>query len=310
MKLAQLFILIVFVVGIVSVATIAERSSTPVTAHSSKDPGEMGTLAFYLLMEKYTHVERIENTIERLDPGTLLLMYPARPLAPEEKEYVLSWVKEGNRLIIFSESPEIVKDLGASISSTQKKLVSITPNDHWSTTEVAMVSVIYQYHINTSRATVILADDDNILAAEVPYGSGELVVITATSLVENIFIDHLDNEIFLVRLSLSQNVYFDEYHLHQIEQSQGITLSKLKSTFSSKYSSFFVQLVIVITVFMVSYGKRFGKPRPPLTRGVQSSQLVTSAAELYYRAQKEEILDLIKAQSPPIHTYKNSDTKP
>jgi hypothetical protein len=299
MKWAQGFILIVFVVGIVSVSIIAERSSIPVTAHSSKNSGEVGTLAFYLLMEKYTNVERIENNIEKLDPGTLLLIYPVRSLSPKEKEYVLTWVKEGNRLILFSESPAIVKDFGVSISSTQRKQAFVTPTDHWSTADVALVKVDYEYYINMTRANTILAFGDNILAAELPYGSGEIIVITATSLVENVSIGSLDNGIFLVRLSLSQNVYFDEYYLHQIEESQGITLGKLKSTFSSRYSSFFIQLVIVITVFMVSYGKRFGKPRPRLTRGVQSSQLVTSAAELYYRAQKEEILDLIRAQSPP-----------
>jgi hypothetical protein len=310
MKWAQAFIITVFVVGIVSVSIIAERSSLPVTAHSSKNSGEMGTLAFYMLMEKYTNVERIENNIEKLDPGTLLLLYPVRPLSPEEKEYVLTWVKEGNRLILFSESPAIVKDFGVSISSTQRKQAFVIPAHHWSTEDVALVKVDYEYYINMTRANTILAFDDSVLAAELPCGSGEIIVITATSLVENASVGSLDNGIFLVRLSLSQNVYFDEYHLYQVEQSQGVTLNKLKSIFSSGYSSFFIQLVIVITVFMVSYGKRFGKPRPPLTRGVQSSQLVTSAAELYYRAQRREILDLVKPQSPGFHRYKNSDTKP
>jgi hypothetical protein len=310
MKWAQGLVLIVFVVGIVAVSIIAERSSVPVSAHSSRNSGEMGTLAFYMLMEKYTNVERVESTIKTLNPGTLLLIYPIRPLSPEEKEYVLTWVKEGNRLVLFSESRAIVKDFAVNISETQKKQVFVTPSDHWSTEDVALVKVNYEYYIDMIRATTILAFDDNVLAAELPYGSGKIIVITATSLVENVSIGSLDNGIFLVRLSLSQTVYFDEYHLHQIEQSQGITLNKVTSTFSSKYSSFFIQLVIVITVFMVSYGKRFGKPRPPLIKGVQSSQLVTSAAELYYRAQKREILDLVKPQSPRFHTYKNSDTNP
>ncbi|MBU6996258.1 MAG: DUF4350 domain-containing protein [Theionarchaea archaeon] len=310
MKWAQVLTLLVFVVGVVSVATIAERSSNPASTHSSRDPGEMGTLAFYLLMERYTEVERTETTIERLEPGTLLLIYPVRPLAPEEKEYVLTWVKEGNRLVIFSESPDIVRDVGMDISPTQGRVSSIRPRDHWSTRDVGSLWVNYRESIKAEGATVILADNDNILAAELPYGLGEIVVITATSLVENIFINHSDNEIFLVRLSLSQKVYFDEYHLYRVNQSRGITLSKLKTAFTSRYSSFFIQLIIVITVFMVSYGKRFGNPRPRPSRGVQSSQLVISAAELYYRAQKEEILDLIEGQHPPIHRYKNVTTKP
>ncbi|MBU7015148.1 MAG: hypothetical protein HXS52_03495 [Theionarchaea archaeon] len=308
MKWAHVLTLVVFVVGVVSVAVIAEQVNLP-PAHSSKDAEEMGTLAFYLLMEKYTEVERIKDTIEALDPGSLLLIYPVRPLAPEEKEHVLTWVKEGNRLIIFTESPEIAEDFGVNITPAEDGLASITPNDHWSTRDVHMVRVRYQQSIDTD-VNIILADAENVLAAEIPYGLGEIVVITCTSLVENYSIDRADNEIFLVRLSLSEKVYFDEYHLYLIDQSTGMTLSKIKTAFSSRYSSFFIQLIITITIFMVSYGKRFGKARPSVTRGVQSSQLVTSAAELYYRARKKEILDLIEAHSPLIHSNKNSDIKP
>jgi hypothetical protein len=290
----QALVVILLMVGLLAAAFVGQSFFPEKTPHSSRSREPPGSLAFYLLMEKYTRVERLNTTLGNLEQGTLVIIGPARPLAPEELEYLFGWVEEGNRVVVFSDDLTFMQQFGATLSSTEWDSVILTPlRDHWSTRNVVVIRISYSSFFSSYEGDALFADEENPVIIEIKKGTGEIFLISDTSLVWNKSIDTLDNEVFLVQLSYSGTIYFDEYHLHKLREDRGITWESLKSPFSSRYSSFFIQLLLASALFLVAYGMRFGTARPVTPRAVQSSELVVSAADLYYKAGKKEILKVI-----------------
>lgn len=285
---------IFLIVGIVIAVSIGEYFAPERNPHSSRNGEEEGSLAFYLLMEKYTAVGRVDTPLGNLDSGTLLMIGPVRPPSSGEQEYLSEWVEHGNRLVVFSDNPQVMQHFEAVLSPSQDALSVLTPlKDHWSTTHVQAIQVGYSQYFSSHKGDALFADGDKAVVVEMKKGKGEIFLISDTSIVWNAFIDEEDNEIFLVQLSFSDNVYFDEYHLYHLKSEKGITWGSVKTLFSSGYAPFFVQLIVAVALFITAYGKRFGVARPVTPREVQSSELVVSAAELYYKAKKEEVLKVI-----------------
>ncbi|MBU7016871.1 MAG: DUF4350 domain-containing protein [Theionarchaea archaeon] len=287
-------VVILLMVGLLVAAFIGQSFSPEKTQHSSKSREPPGSLAFYLLMEKYTTVQRLNTILGNLEQGTLVIIGPARPLAPEELQYLCEWVEEGSRVVVFSDDPTFMQQLGATLSSTEWDSVILAPlRDHWSTKNVVIIRISYSSFFSSYEGDALFSDEENPVIIEIKKGQGEIFLISDTSLVWNTSIDTLDNEVFLVQLIYSDKVYFDEYHLYKGREDRGITWERLKSPFYSLYSSFFIQLLLAIALFLVAYGIRFGTARPVTPKAVQSSELVVSAADLYYKAGKKEILRVI-----------------
>ncbi len=282
-----------FVTGIVVLLFIGEAYLPQVNPYSSSNRGPQGSLAFYLLLQEYTEVERITAPFENLGPGTLIMVAPLRVATPEEKWYIYEWVEEGNRLIVFSDSPQIMQSFGGGLSQVEDSLVFLTPEkDHWSTEHVKSIYVMYSQYFAFHQGDVLFADRGKPIVVEIKRGEGEIFLVTTTSLVWNVNIAEADNEIFLVQLSLADKVYFDEYHSYTRKEERGIHWKDLKSVFSG-HSTFFIQLTVAVALLLIGYGKRFGVPRPLLPREVQSSELVVSAADLYYKARRKEVLAMV-----------------
>ncbi len=290
----QALLVILLIVGIMAAVLAAERFVPEKIQHSSMSREVEGTLAFYLLLEKYTVVSRVEAPLTILEPGTFLMIGPVQSLSPEEQEYLFTWVEQGNRLIIFSENPRIMQQFGSTLSRTQYTCAALAPlRDHWSTNQVRSIFLCHSQSINSDTGDPLFADEGNCVILEVKRGEGEIFLISDTSLVWNSTIDELDNEIFLVQLVFSERIYFDEYHLHSARKEKGVTWESFKAPFTSRYVSFFVQFILTFVLLVAAHGKRFGAPRTLIPREVQSSELVVSAAELYYRARKKEVLKVI-----------------
>lgn len=292
MKWQGILFVIVLIVGIVVAAAVGESYTPQMSSHSSRNPEPEGCLAFFLLLNEYTNVKRLTTPIKDLDPGTLLMIDPVQ-LSSEEKTYMLKWVEQGNRLIVFSDDMKIMWHFGAVLSESQRMHAAVAPKEHWSTDNVEFLDVVYTMYFSSLNEEVIAADGVKPLIIEVNRGEGELFLVSTVYLVENGHIDKKDNEIFLVQLSLSDTVYFDEYHLYELRKERGVSIENVKATFTSRYASFFIQLTLVIALFLVVYGKRFGVARSEPPREVQSSELVVSAADLYYKAGKKEVLEVI-----------------
>ncbi len=310
MKWQNLFFVIILVVGVVIIISVGETYAPRANPHSSKNRDVEGSLALYLLLEKYTAVERVETSLGNLEPGTLLMIGPARTPSSQEMTSLLAWVKQGNRVVVFSDDPQVMQAFGAKLSSPQDHVAVIPPSrEHWSTKNVRAIQLYYHRSFTSYEGDVLFADGNNPVIVVVRKGGGEIFLINDTSLAWNINILNEDNGIFLVQLSLSEKVYFDEYHLYTLKKERGITLQGLKLAFTSGYSSFFIQLVVAVALFLVAHGKRFGVLRPVTPPEVQSSELVFSAADLYYRAGKREVLKILEEKKKKYEKAQKKDEK-
>lgn len=289
------FFVIFLVVVIVVAVFVGEHLAPPErNPYSSRNREEEGSLAFYRLLEKYTVVERVDTPLDHLESGTLLMIGPVRPPSLSEQEYLVEWVEKGNKLVVFSDNLQVIQQFGVVLSSSKRTCATLTPlKDHWSTAHVEAIQFSYSRYFSSYKGDALFTDGKKAVVIEMKKGEGVIFLISDTSIVWNSTIDKEDNEIFLVHLALSDKVYFDEYHLYQLKVEKGFTWESVKTLVSSKYLPFFVQLIVVLALFIAVYGKRFGAARPVVPREVQSSELVVSAADLYYKAGKKEALKVI-----------------
>lgn len=300
MKWGSGLFVIILVVLIVVVVSIGETytpdvASEEVNPYSSTEQGATGSLAFYLLLEEFTRANRVVTPLNNLGSGTLIMVRPVYPLSVEEMGYVSAWMNEGNRVVVLSDDAEIVQQFGANVSGGERHTVTIPPaRKHWSTQHVEEIKVQYYRFFVSFEGDVLFADRDgeHPIVIVQKKGKGELFLISAPSMVQNIIIGEGDNEIFLVQACLADTVYFDEYHYYEVKEREPF-LKKVRILFTG-YSSFFIQAMIALALFMVAYGKRFGVARPAAPSEVQSSELVVSAADLYYRAKKKEVLEILQ----------------
>jgi hypothetical protein len=295
MKWQSVFLVILLIVGVIIVVSIGESYSPQKNPYSSRETGYTGTLAFYLLLEEYTDVRRIETSLENrtLESGTFIMVEPLQKPSHKEMEYLDTWVRQGNRVLVFTSDLIIAEAFGVPLSAPDGSSVTVPPvTDHWSTQDVRAIHVWYDQYFTSPGGTVLFADGDKPLVVAIKKGEGELIMICTPSVVQNYNINEMDNEIFLVQAALSDVVYFDEYHSYILKREHGINLESLKVLFSG-YTPFFIQLLLACALFLVAYGKRFGVPRPYTPPEVQSSELVVFAANLYYKGKKKEILDIL-----------------
>jgi hypothetical protein len=281
---------IILVVGIILVAYIGEMQE-PITEYSSRNKGSTGTLALYMLLEKYTNVNRVYTPLNNIPEGTLVVIEPVCTMNQKETEYVFQWVEKGNTLVVFSDNPGFMRTFGVELSSSGETHAALSPRySHASTENVQEIDVVYTHYFSYHNGEVLFAHDKKAVCIVISRGAGEIVLVSTPSLVQNTMISLNDNEIFLVYLLLSKTVSFDEYHL--TEPKGGLNTETLTGVFSSRYSTFFIQFILVIILFLVAYGNRFGSARPVPPPEIQSAELVELAADIYYKAGKKEVLHL------------------
>jgi hypothetical protein len=297
MKWQSLLFVILLISGVLAAVSIGERYAPPqMSSYSSRNKEFEGCLAFYLLLQKYTEVERIDVPLNNLESGTLLIIHPVRPLLSEEIEYLYQWVGQGNRLVVFSDDPQVVESFQVPLSESEDTHAVLPPvRDHWSTRNVESVDISYARYFSSHEDCALFQDENKPVVIELEEGEGQIFLASVTSILWNSNVAKNDNEIFLVQLSLADKVYFDEYHLYHLKKEGGIGLESIRIIFSSRYSLFFIQIIMAIAFLFVVHGKRFGVARPVIPEAIQSSELVVSAADLHYRAGKKEILEVIES---------------
>lgn len=280
---------ILLVIGIILVAYIGEMHA-PVPEYSTRNKGDSGALALYMLLEKYTQVNRVYNPLTDIPDGTLVVIEPAYAMNHKEIEYIHQWVKKGNTLVVFSDNPHIMRTFDVTLSSTERTHAVLSPvKSHPSTEHAKKIKVTYTYYFNYHNGKELFTHGKKPICICISHGTGDIVLISAPSMVQNHSISEYDNEIFLVYLMLSDTVSFDEYHL--VKPKNGFNIKNITGIFSSRYSSFFIQFITAILLFLVISAKRLGSPRPVPPQEVQSSELVVQAADLYYKAGKKILGD-------------------
>ncbi len=205
---------------------------------------------------------------DRLHTGANSLR--ALPVNSSEREQLLEHVKAGHTLIYVpwghAENP-LLKAIDVALWKADKALELRTlvpgqPTPH--TRGVERVETKVHAFLGLPPGAVPLLIDEKLgeaVAAIVPYGQGEVIVIGAPALAMNRSMTRTDNAQFWVSLlravSRTGPIGFDEFH-------HGFTSERSIADFASRYGLQFAVLQLILGVCLwASALRRFGRPRPP-----------------------------------------------
>ena len=205
---------------------------------------------------------------DRLHTGANLMR--ALPVTSSEREKLLEHVKAGHTLIYVpwghGENP-LLKAIDVALWKADKALdvrtlVPGQPTPY--TVAVERVEAKVQAYLGLPPGAVPLLVDEKLgeaVAAVVPYGQGEVIVIGAPDLAMNRSLTRADNAQFWLSLlqAVGRNgpVGFDEFH-------HGFTSERSIADFAARYGLQFAVLQLILGVCLwASALRRFGRPRPP-----------------------------------------------
>ncbi len=213
----------------------------------------------------------------------------ASHVSSSEREKLLEHVKSGHTLIYLpwghAENP-LLKAIDVALWKADKgldlrTLVPGQPTPY--TLGVERVETHVQSFLGLPPGAVpLLVDEklDETVAALVPYGQGEVIVIGAPGLAMNKALTRADNAQLWVSLLSAVGktgaVGFDEFH-------HGFTSDRSIADFAARYGLQFAVLQLILGVGLwASALRRFGRPRPP-TEAVRvgSTDALFASSRLY-----------------------------
>lgn len=205
---------------------------------------------------------------DRLHTGANLVK--AMKVTSSEREKLLEHVKSGHTLVYVpwghGENP-LLKAIDVALWKADKALdvrtlVPGQPTPY--TVAVERVETKVQAYLGLPPGAVPLLVDEKLgeaVAAVVPYGLGEVIVIGAPDLAMNKSLGRADNAQFWLSLlrsvSRTGTVRFDEFH-------HGFTSERSIADFAARYGLQFAVIQLILGVCLwASALRRFGRPRPP-----------------------------------------------
>ncbi|MGI8825575.1 MAG: DUF4350 domain-containing protein [Chloroflexota bacterium] len=283
---------LVTAVGIVVVMQVAAASKPARdTTLNTQSGGPGGALAAYLWLDRIGyHVRRVTDGSLGLSTltsrrSTLMLLDQGVTLTGEQTRRVLSWVHKGGRFILAIDGTkggpmidalriDIVPLLGESLTVTQP-LLAAPP--------VASLAGSADAGMSVPGSTSAVEAAGAAVLAHARRGLGEIWVLSAPAVLDNVLITHADNRALLLNLAgpSGRTVVFDEY-------VPAATPASGAGWFTG--SSWGVALLYV-TVILVLYrwlsGWRLGLAEIPLTdRHRPLTEYVLSVGGLLRRAGK------------------------
>ena len=194
----------------------------------------------------------------------------ATSVQKEEREKLLEHVKNGHTLVYLpwgaTQNP-LLKAIDVTLWKAEKQLdvrtlVPAQPTP-WTAGVERVETRVHSYLRLPAGATPLLIDEhfDAPVAARVPYGQGEVIVIGAPELAMNRALAKADNARFWLSLLSAVRrkgpVAIDEFH-------HGFTGERSVAEFAARYGLQFavLQLVFGVALWAASL-RRFGRPRSP-----------------------------------------------
>ncbi len=205
---------------------------------------------------------------DRLHTGANVMR--ALPVSSSEREKLLEHVKAGHTLIYVpwghGENP-LLKAIDVALWKADKALdvrtlVPGQPTPY--TLGVERVETKVQAYLGLPAGAVPLLVDEKLgeaVAAVVPYGQGEVIVIGAPELAMNRSLARTDNAQFWLSVmnavGTTGPIGFDEFH-------HGFTSERSIADFAARYGLQFAVMQLILGVCLwASALRRFGRPRPP-----------------------------------------------
>jgi hypothetical protein len=301
--LGGLFLLLI--VGLVLVPPASERQ-IPLTVYSAEPSGGKALrLWLEALGRSVTTIEGEKYEVPR-NVGTLLLLDPTTSLSRDEAATLEQWTRNGGRLVVADRGVEtsgLLRRFGVTVRPLSTGFDTALPasngrlDPHIGTVPVD-TSVELQIEQAAGAVPLLLGQradaepspdqdqdqetEQHVLAAWVPAGRGELIVLATPDLLSNQSLRAEPNArlaLSLVGVNDRGGVAFDEVH-HGFGAVRARTLYDLLLE-QAWGRTLFLAAGVVLT-FLLIRGRRFGRTVPVFVdRGRSLGELVTSQAALY-----------------------------
>lgn len=251
---------------------LAEESGLPISRHQQNlEVLEDGVSLVLLAIEPAEERDGADGgTEEEEEEAKGLSYFLAGGLTEDEREKLLEHVQEGHTLIYVpggARRNPLLGALGVEHFSPDpeleiRTLVPAQPTPF--TLGVERVEARVQSFLHPPEHAVPLLVDDRlgeVVAALIPHGQGQVIVVGAPELAMNQALGRADNARFWLSLLHAAagrgTIAFDEFH-------HGFTGDRSIAEFAGRYGLHFAaaQLLLGIALWAAAL-RRFGRPKPP-----------------------------------------------
>lgn len=256
-------------------------------------PAPDGLKAFYTYLKKEMDVSIWARSPDMLPENgkkkLLIMVEPSIQLKDEEWQKYVSYMEEGNTVLLFAENPEGMLNLKTE-SNKNSKAYNIY--DHNNRVVKALVRSRYRLKAD-KQDQILLRDYLGAIALKRSIGKGKLIVSVTPEWLTNekiLNLDHLPLVLHLIQDGKTNAILFDEY----IHGEQSTTAMLLV------YPKWFLLLLlqgILLTVLWVWHnGKRFGPIYIPREESARfSDEGIQAIAAWYMRGRRYHDSLLIQA---------------
>lgn len=239
-------------------------------AFVADSPSPSGIKAIYTLLNEHTDRVGIWKKDARhapfLDKNQLMIMVePYFTFDPEEEKQWIEWMKEGNHIWLFTTKPNDFFDNKITRwSATGKKDPVVR-----SLTGYHELTGVYQAEIETEIRlvsknhddTIWLRDSYGVIALTRSYGEGQLTVAVTPGWFTNEAVlrqeDHLKLLLALLEQTDPDMIWFNDY-IHGYSER-----STLFEVYPQWLLVLFVQVILILLLWLWMKGKRFGPVERP-----------------------------------------------
>ncbi len=258
-------------------------------AYLAHSPSPTGVKAFYTLLENETDSVKIWTHQPQFLPNQndnqlLIMVEPSFIPEQEELDAYQNFMEAGNTIFLFTENPNGMFDAKSEFEYTKEDSndVSIV-YDQTGVKHRGYVNTPERFQVN-KQDQVLLYDDVGVIAYEKPYGKGRLIVVNSPQWLTNEMIleeDHLSLVISFINKERPDTILFDDYIHGEEHASNFLTL------FPKWYLLILLQGAILVVLWLMRKGKRFGPIFVPREESVRfSDEKIRALAAWYQRCRR------------------------
>jgi len=280
--------MVVFIVLIVF--SLLGRKDQPIDypPYLSTSPSPTGTKALYTyITESDVKTKRWYKTPSDLSKerdSILIMVEPSVIPTKEEQRDYEDFMKNGNQLILFSESFQDLFQIETGFD------LSFDEDDeegfHYDGDSYQLMLNKSEYIEPIDGDIEFLTDSERAYGIKRSYGDGELILVHASSFLVNGFITEEENAEFITTFladvySEGDQVLFDEY-IHDVDN-----LASYKNAYPFWFIVLLLQGVILTVLWLLYKGKRFGPIYTPREADVRfSDESITALASWHMRGKR------------------------
>ncbi|NJP04709.1 MAG: DUF4350 domain-containing protein [Chloroflexaceae bacterium] len=289
------------------------------TTHSS---GPAGTMALLRWMQAMGYdAQRLEYTDFAIDDrvDALLIINPSQPISRSEATRVLDWVSAGGMLIVvddqislFGSANDLLEQLEIAVEPYEgdppeiERATLLQPLLNQPPLNDVLVQTDRQLLTDRHDRVDLLGVPDGTVMMHMQWGSGSIYISSASYPFTNDGLRHQENADLILNL-LRQvppdgHILFDEYHHGFFEPP-----SFRQIITSTAWGWALIYSLLVLTMFFILSGRRFGRPIPLQEEMARrsSAEYVESMADLLQRGSKQTFV-----QQHYYHTWKRQLGRP